>query len=213
MLVGKRMKREPVTVTREESLRKARELLDSRRIRHLPVVEGKRLVGIITDRDIQQASPSSTAPISDQDLSEFLERVKVGEVMVSEVVTTSPFTSIEEAAKVMQERKIGCLPVLDRGELVGIITETDILGVLVEVMGIKEASSRLEVELPDRPGALATVAQIIKKHNINICSVLTVPSEEPEKRVVLIRVNTINPTPLIRAIEEAGFRVLPAYEV
>lgn len=213
MLVGKRMKREPVTVTREESLRKARELLDSRRIRHLPVVEGKRLVGIITDSDIRQASPSSTAPISDQDLSEFLERVKVGEVMVSEVVTTSPFTSIEEAAKVMQERKIGCLPVLDRGELVGIITETDILGVLVEVMGIKEASSRLEVELPDRPGALATVAQIIKKHNINICSVLTVPSEEPEKRVVLIRVNTINPNPLIRAIEEAGFRVLPAYEV
>lgn len=213
MLVGKRMKRKPVTVTREDSLGRARELLDSMRIRHLPVVEGKRLVGIITDQDIRGASPSSTVPISNEDLSEFLGRVKVGEVMVSEVITASPFTSIEEAAKVMQERKIGCLPVLDGEDLVGIITETDILGVLVEMMGIKEASSRIEVELPDRPGALATVAQIIKNYNINICSVLTLPSEEPGKRVVLIRVNTINPGPLIQAIVEAGFRVLPPYEV
>jgi acetoin utilization protein AcuB len=198
-----------ITVTKDATLAQARQLLHTHRIRHLPVVEGDRLLGILTDRDIRQASPSSAAGISPDRTSAFLAQIPVIKAMVSEVRTVSPYTTIEEAARLMIEHKIGCLPVTEAGRLVGIITETDILGVLVDVMGIREPSARFELTLPDRPGALADVTRIIKTHGVNVSSIVTMPHWEAGKRLVVIRIKTMNPQPILKDLADAGFELPP----
>ena len=175
MLVGRRMRTALITVTPDLTLAQARDLLHRHRIRHLPVVEGDRLLGILTDRDIRQVSPSSAAGITPDQATAFLSQIRADQAMVRQLRTVSPYTTIEEAARLMIEHKIGCLPVLEADRLVGIITETDILGVLVDVMGIREPSTRIELALPDRPDALAEVARIIQAHGVTIASLITMP--------------------------------------
>lgn len=209
MLVGRRMRTSLITLTKDATLAQARELLHTHRIRHLPVVEGDRLLGIVTDRDLRQASPSSAAGISPDRTAAFLAQIPVTEAMVKDVRTVSPFTTIEEAARLMIERKIGCLPVTEGDRLVGIITETDILGVLVDVMGIREPSARIELTLPDRPGALADVTRIIAAHQVNISSTVTMPHWEAGKRLAVIRLKTMNPQPILKDLAAEGYEQPP----
>jgi acetoin utilization protein AcuB len=209
MLVGRRMRKSLITVAKDTTLEKARNLLHSHRIRHLPVVEGDKLIGILTDRDIRQASPSSTAGIGPDRTAAFLAQIPVVKAMVTDIRTVSPYTTIEEAARLMIEHKIGCLPVTETNRLVGIITETDILGVFVDVMGISEPSTRIELTLPDRPGALADVAQIIKSHQVNISSIVTMSHEESGRRLAIIRLKTMNPKPILKDLTAAGFESPP----
>lgn len=212
MLVGRRMRTSLVTLTKDATLAQAGQLLHTHRIRHLPIVEGDRLLGILTDRDIRQASPSSAAGISSDRTAAFLAQIPVTEAMVRDVRTVSPYTTIEEAARLMIEHKIGCLPVTEADRLVGIITETDILGVLVDVMGIREPSTRIELTLPDRPGALADVTGIIKTHGVNISSVVTMPHWEAGKRLAIIRLKTMNPQPILKDLAAGGFEQPPLRE-
>ena len=209
MLVGRRMRTSLITVGKDATLAQAQELLHSHRIRHLPVVEGDRLLGILTDRDIRQASPSSAAGISPDRTAAFLAQIPVAKAMMTEVRTVGPYTTIEEAARLMIEHKIGCLPVTETGRLVGIITETDILGVLADVMGIREPSTRLEFTLPDLPGALAEITRIIKTHGVTISSIVTMPHWEGGKRLAVIRIKTMNPQPVLKDLAAAGFEQPP----
>jgi acetoin utilization protein AcuB len=211
MLVGRRMRTSLVTVNKDATLGQARELLHSHRIRHLPVMEGDRLLGILTDRDIRQAAPSSAAGFNPDQVAAFLSQIPVTEAMVRNVRTVSPYTTIEEAAKLMIEHKIGCLPVTEADRLVGIITETDILGVLADVMGIREPSARIELTLPDRPGALADITRIIKTHEVNISSIVTLPHWEQGKRLAIIRLKTMNPQPILKDLAAAGFEQPPLH--
>jgi len=125
------MNRDLVTVDKQASLRRARRILDQHRIRHLLVVDGKRLVGIVTDRDLRQAAPSSKSPLTISERQEFMDELKVLEVMSRKLITASSTTTIREAAKVMVREKIGCLPVVDGSQLVGIVTQSDLLEMLV----------------------------------------------------------------------------------
>ncbi len=209
MLVGRRMRTSLITLTKDATLSQARELLHAHRIRHLPIVEGDRLLGILTDRDIRQASPSSAAGISPDRTAAFLAQIPATEAMVKNVRTVSPYTTIEEAARLMIEHKIGCLPVTEADRLVGIITETDILGVLVDVMGIREPSARIELTLPDRAGALADVTRIIKIHGVNISSIVTLPHWEAGKRLAIIRLKTMNPKPILKDLAAEGYEQPP----
>jgi acetoin utilization protein AcuB len=209
MLVGRRMRTSLITLSKDGTLAQARDLLHTHRIRHLPIVEGERLLGILTDRDIRQASPSSAAGISPDRTAAFLAQIPVTEAMVRAVRTVSPFTTIEEAARLMIEHKIGCLPVTEADRLVGIITETDILGVLADVMGIREPSARIELTLQDRPGALADVTRIIQKHGVNISSIVTMPHWEAGKRLAIIRLKTMNPQPILKDLSAEGYEQPP----
>ena len=136
------MNRDLVTVDKQASLRRARRILDQHRIRHLLVVEGKRLVGIVTDRDLRQAAPSSKSPLTLSERQEFMDELKVLEVMSRKLITASSTTTIREAAKVMVSEKIGCLPVVDGNQLVGIVTEADLLEMLVRGEKAPEAEDR-----------------------------------------------------------------------
>ena len=136
------MNRDMVTVDKHASLRMARRILDQYRIRHLLVVEGKRLVGIVTDRDLRQAAPSSKSPLTISERQEFMDELKVLEVMSRKLITASSTTTIREAAKVMVSEKIGCLPVVDGNQLVGIVTEADLLEMLVRGEQAPEAEDK-----------------------------------------------------------------------
>jgi acetoin utilization protein AcuB len=198
-----------ITLTEGDTLRTAIARLRENRIRQIPVVSGRKLVGIVTDRDLRQASMLDTllpnmCPEKDT-LERLLDNTAVKEIMIRDVITVSPDDIIEDAAKILHDNKIGGLPVVDEGELVGIITVSDILETFLAVMGIGEPSSRLELVLDDVPGILAEVAQIIKEFEVNIISIVTAPWKEKGKRVVILRINTIYPNPVAEALWESGF--------
>src|SRR5574341_1197672 len=190
MQVEKRMKPNPITVSPEDSFRHAMTLIRERGIRHLPVVEDGRLVGIVTDRDLRQASPSQATSLEIHELHYLLERVTVREIMTTKVHTVTPDTPIEEAARLMLRHRIGGVPVLGEGALVGILTETDILSAFVDLMGLQEDKTRLELVLENRPGAFLDVCRIIQDQGGDIASVVSATATHAgqEKKVMLFRI-------------------------
>ena len=210
LLVKDSMTREIVTLSPDETAGTALTLCRERRIRHLPVLEEGRIVGIVSDRDLR----SSTPAIGDAARAAALQEILVEGVMVREVVATLPDDPIEQAANTMRERRIGCLPVLDGGELVGIITASDVMDALVYLVGANEPGSRMEVAIPDRPGALAGAAGVFGMCGINIVSAAMGSRREPlgegspVERVVVFRVDTIDTAEAVGYLEEAGYFVL-----
>jgi len=207
MLVRKKMKRDLVTITKDEGMTIAKKILQEKNIRHLPVVEGKKLIGLVTNMDIRKAEASPATSLEIRELHYLLDKIKVSEIMTRSVITVHPDTSVEEAATLLHDNKIGCLPVIEDGNLVGIITENDVMEIFIQVMGIKEKGSRLEVFLEDKPGALADVTRIIKEHNVNIISVVTDTADEVGKRIVIFKLKTFYFEPIKKALEAAGFAV------
>lgn len=207
MLVRKKMKRDLVTITKDERMTIAKKILQEKNIRHLPVVDGKKLIGLVTNMDIRKAEASPATSLEIRELHYLLDKIKVSEIMTRNVITIHPDTSVEEAATLLHDNKIGCLPVVEDGNLAGIITENDVMEIFIQVMGLKEKGSRIEVVLEDRPGALADVTRIIKEHNVNIISVVTDVADEVGKRVIIFKLKTFYFEPIKKAIEAAGFSV------
>lgn len=208
MLVKKRMTHDPVVVSPRHSLADALRLTRERRIRHLPVVEDGVLVGIVSDRDVRLAMPSTlTEP--DAERVAFLERTPVSAVMRSNVDSIGPLDTVEDAAKLMRRRRIGALPVVDaHGAVLGILSESDVLDAFVEILGPANASSRLEIALADRAGELARAMRIVgEERGVNICSLMVPPGTAGERRIAIVHVNTIDPRETIAALEAAGFEV------
>jgi acetoin utilization protein AcuB len=187
MLVKDWMSPAPLTVSPETPVLEALRLLKERGFRRLPVVEGAKLIGIVTDKDLKDAMPSKATTLSVWEMSYLLAKLTVREVMATEVLTVNSLETLEDAALRMQERKLGGMPVLDNaGALVGILTITDVLGALVRVLGLKEGGVRVTLEVPDQPGALGVAVEAIKPSNI--LSVATAGLREGQRRFVL-RVN------------------------
>lgn len=203
VLVEEIMSRDPVTIEPSADLSQAWELMRQRRIRHLPVTEGKTLVGILSDRDLRDASPSILEPQG----RDFLQSTPVKTIMRTPVITIHPLETIEEAARLLYEHRIGCLPVESQGELVGIVTETDILRSLVRMLGADRAGSHLEVVVPDRPGMLAEVAGIIRDHQVNINSALTTPGPGEGEKTLVFRLQVMDTRKIVKDIEAAGYRI------
>ena len=133
----------------------------------------------------------------------------VEKVMTRKVVAATVNDSLEDAIVLLHDFRINALPVLDdKGKVAGIITRTDVLKAFIEALGVGEISSRLEVVVPDVPGALAGVVTIIKTFHVNITSILTTGHTEPEKRAVFLRIATLNVGPIRKALQEAGYQIL-----
>lgn len=198
------MTREVVTLAPETTAAEALALCREKRVRHLPVLEAGGLVGIVSDRDLRSAAPASGEP----GRSAFLEGIRVADVMSPEVLTALPDDPIEQAANVMREHRVGCLPVLEEGELLGILTASDVMDALVYLLGAHEPGSRLEVSLPDRPGSLAGVAGIFRDAGVKVLSVIAAPESRGANRTAVFRIATIDPQSVVENLEAAGFPVL-----
>ncbi len=211
MIVAKRMMRNPVFVDENDSMKKAMDLLRDREIRHLPVLKGgDKLVGIVSERDIKQASPSPATALEIREIYYLLDKVKVKQIMTRRPYTISANAPIEEAALIMREKKIGCLPVVDDGRLIGILTETDILDAFIESMGVSGPGYRVELALPNRPGMLFEVLSLLKDFNVNIVSVATAVHDDPDMKILILRIETKNYKVLKAALKKAGYEIVSA---
>lgn len=211
MIVERRMKRNPVWIDEDDSMKKAMDMLKERGIRHLPVLRnGEKLVGIVSDRDIKAASPSPATSLEIREIYYLLDKIKVKQIMTKRPYTVSPTTPVEEAALIMREKKIGALPVVEKGKLVGIITETDIIDAFLDAMGVSGPGYRIEVELPNKPGQLFEVAKLLKEFDVNIVSVVTTSSEDPEKKILVMRIETNKYKVIKSMLKKAGFNLIAA---
>jgi acetoin utilization protein AcuB len=191
----------------DTTIAEALKVTRSERIRHLPVLQDGQLVGLVTGRDLRLAMPPIWAEEHDE-LLEQLNTRRVREVMVTDIITTTATTPIEEAAKLMYANRVGCLPVLDGEKLVGIVTETDMLRALVELFGAKQPSSRLEVHMPNKPGELARVVRLVGiEHRINITGLIVTSMESDDIATAIMQLQTLNPSPIIRALRKLGYTV------
>jgi len=206
VLVEDIMTRRVITATPEHSVMDTLKIARQNRIRHVPIVEGNILKGVVSDRDLRDVSPSVLASM---DL-ELLEKTKVKDIMVTNVITVHPLDTVEDAARLLYENKIGCLPVVVGGnQLVGIVTDGDILFCFVEMMGVLERGSVIRVNIPDKPGSLVKVLEIISKHKVNIISIFMLPAGEKRKgiREVILRLQTIDPSAIVDDIKELGYEI------
>ncbi|MCD6268223.1 MAG: hypothetical protein B5M49_04930 [Thermotoga sp. 4484_232] len=170
MLVRDVMTRNLITVDPETSFTDALKIMRENKIRRLPVLENGKLVGIVTEKDILYASPSKATTLDVWELHYLLSKLKIREIMTRDVVTIQEDTPVEEAAKIMVDNKIGALPVMKGDELVGIITETDIFKVFLEMFGARKKGVRYTFKVPNVPGTFAKLSQKVFEAGGNIVS-------------------------------------------
>lgn len=206
MLVEDVMQRDLTTVNPETTLPEALRLARGRGVRHLPVMDGPDLVGIVSDRDLKRAMASPATSLERHELNYLLEKVTMGEIMTRAVVTVGPTLPVEEAAWIMAKERISALPVTEEGKVVGIVTETDVLQLFLRAMGAGEPSSRLDLMLPEGSAALADAVRAVEDAETSISSIMTLPGRAGRKELV-IRVRTINPGPAIKRLEACGYAV------
>ena len=212
MYIGSIMRTDLITVSPKTSLVEAKELLDQNHINHLLVVKNEKLVGVVSDRDLKQnwASPATT--LSAHELAYLLQKLTVGMIMVKTVVTATPDITIERAAYIMQVNDISSLPITTNGKLVGIVTSTDVMGVLLDAIGMSDQSSRLSVFVDDQVGRLAQVTAALSEMKINIQSFFCYPVPGYTGIVqVVIRVDKNNGEHAKKALEGKGFKVMAKY--
>jgi acetoin utilization protein AcuB len=200
MLVRDIMTSPVVSIPPDISLQEAYRTMQEKGIRHLPVVEEDKLVGIITDRDLRLAT-STLVP------SPFAPGGKVSAVMCHTPLTADAMDPVEDSARVMREHKIGCLPVTNDGKLIGIITGLDLLDALVRMTGADKPSGRLEVRIVDRPGELAKLTAFLSHRELNIHSILTYP-DGPDKVRAVLRIGSIEVRLLAQDMRRAEFEVV-----
>jgi len=205
LLVRDSMTREVVAVGPETTAAEALALCRGNRIRYLPVIEEGRLVGMISGRDLRLATPA----LGESDRAEALRRLRVADKMVRDVATVYPDDPIEDAAMVMYERKIGCLPVIDEEDLAGILTFSDVLRAFVRLVGVHEPGSRIEVSLPNRSGSLAEVVGLIRDKGVNLASVLASSEREDVdgERVAVLRLTTINSKGVVEDLKASRYPI------
>ncbi len=205
MLVRDWMTQEPQTVSATTPVMEAMQRLREGGFRRLPVVQDGRLVGIVTDRDLKEATPSKATTLSIYELNYLLSKLLVKDVMVASVITVSPDDPIERGALLMEEHRVSGLPVIDKGAIVGILTITDLLRAFVGFLGLREGGVRVTVDLPDEPGALVRIAEAGPPSNI--IAVVTAGVVEGERRRLVLRVTGDDAGDFAERVRARGFHV------
>jgi acetoin utilization protein AcuB len=216
MFVQDHMISPAITVMPDMPFQEALKMMQEYRFRRLPVVDKKgKLIGIVSERDLLNASPSPVTTLSIWELTYELSKIQVEELMTKEVVTTTPDSPIEDAARLMVEKNVGGLPVInDDNEPVGIITDRDIFGTLVEMFGGGQSGLRLTLEVPRGKGVLASLAQAIFQLGGDIISVGSFPiDEKPNQDGLVVKVQDVSQSQLVDTLEQLGDHVIDAREM
>lgn len=201
MLVGERMSHPVITVPLELPINEALNLMRSERIRRAPVIHDGKLVGIISDHDLLNASPSPATSLSIWEMSYLLSKITVKDVMTKHVITVTDTTPIEEAARIMADNKIGGLPVMHHEKVMGIITETDLFKIFIELMGAREQGVRVTALVPEKPGSLAALTKAIAGIGGNFVAFGQFAGEDPSNREVTFKVSGVEESQVRQAIQ------------
>ena len=215
MLVKDRMSKHPLTISENESLSDTHQYMLDQKVRHLPVLnKAGEMVGLVTEKDLLKAGPSSATSLSVWEIHELLMKVKVRQVMIKDVITATEDLPIEEAAHLMYEHKIGCLPVMRAGMLVGIITESDVFRTFMELFATRQKGLRITMTVPDREGELARVAQAVTSQRGDIVACGVFLAEDPTKAGLVIKVRNVQRDSLLPSLSSIeGVAVLDTREM
>ena len=207
MFVSDWMTKQVVTVVPDDSVSHAMHAMRERGIKHLPVVRDGAVLGVISDRDIKTFTPSKATGLDIYEMNYLLDKATVSDAMGKTLTTTAADTPVEEAALVMFENNIGCLPVVEGNVLVGIITDRDIFRALVDITGVRHGGHRICVTIADSPGTIREVADIVRRHGFHLRGILSSYEGVPEGvRRLVIRTSVEGDFAALRADLEAAYR-------
>jgi acetoin utilization protein AcuB len=200
MLVEERMKHPVLTITPEVPVQEALLRMKKDKVRRYPVVDKRgKLAGIVTESDLLNASPSEATTLSVWEINSLLSRITVERVMAKNVLTVKADDTIEEAARIMADSKVGGLPVLRGEKIVGMITETDLFNIFIEMLGARVPGVRVTVQVPDRPGRLNDLTGAICSLGGNISGMAAIQGEFAGTSAVTIKVSGVE----LKALREA----------
>jgi acetoin utilization protein AcuB len=202
------MSKHPITITEDTPIDQAIKFMRDEKVRRLPVLNKKgELVGIVSERDLLYASPSPVTSLSIHELHYLVSKITVGEVMARDVITVSEYTPLEEAARIMADNKIGGLPVVRDGKLVGIITESDLFKIFTEILGARDMGVRLSMLVPEKLGILADITRAIADMGGNIISLGTFLGEDPTNRLITVKVADVPEDKLVAEMKALALEI------
>lgn len=213
MFVGERMSHPIISIDPDMPVHDALDMFMRERIRRAPVIKNGKLVGIVSDKDLLNASPSPASSLSIWEMNYLLSKITVDEVMSKNVMTVSEKTPIEEAARIMADNKIGGLPVIRDGHVVGIITETDLFKIFLEFMGAREKGIRITALLEEKPGQLAKITKAISEAGGNFVAFGQFTGEDPSNRLVTFKVKNIKKETAKEAIKDIAKEIWDVQEI
>ncbi|MBI5816373.1 MAG: CBS domain-containing protein [Nitrospinae bacterium] len=202
------MTRKVITTSPDKTIKNAFDVMMKSRIAHLPVMEGDKLAGIVSDRDLRTLI-SRPAPKGAGRRTAF--EMTVQEIMTSSVVTSDAGMGVVDAVKLMLRLKIGCLPVMENGKLAGIITKDDILDVFVEMLRMLQLSSSLYVELMDEIEDCTAVFSVLRKHGVGVLSYSATPAGDKHRQICHFRLNLCPVKGIVKDLKKKGVKVIEAY--
>ncbi|MBE8954537.1 MAG: CBS domain-containing protein [Quinella sp. 2Q5] len=215
MFVASRMTRHPVSVTSDATIQQADRLMKKHKFHRMIVVDDGKLVGYFSDRDIMRVAPSPATTLSKFEIRSLLDKISVRDIMHNKVITVNEGATLEEAALIMYNNKVGGLPVVsDVGAVVGIITATDILKTFIEMMGLPGGKTRLTLEVDNKVGVMADITKIFADNGINIDSFITCrQSDHRYELVVRLDEHAAGFDDIKKILDERGYKVVHTVKI
>ncbi len=214
MIIERRMTKNPVTITPEASVVEASELMKKEKVHRLPVLDkDKNLIGVISEKDILFATPSPASSLSIHEMAYLLSKLTVRKLMTKNPVTINRTTTVEEAARLMVDQDLSCLPVVEEGKLVGIVSKSDMFKILLELFGARHFGIRLSFLVDDKPGTIAAVSRAISDAGYDIISFGTFMGTDPSNAICTIKVQGCTKEALLELLSPLVKEILDIREV
>ncbi|MCK9482536.1 MAG: CBS domain-containing protein [Bacteroidia bacterium] len=214
MIIGRRMTQNPVTASPEMSVAEASAIMKREKVHRLPVLDkDKKLVGIITEKDILYASPSPVSTLSIHEMAYLLSQLTVKKLMTRDVVTITKNTTVEEAARLMVDQDLSSLPVLEDGKLVGIVSKSDLFKILLELFGARHFGVRISFLVEDKPGVIAQITSLLASNGVDIISFGTFMGTDSTNAVCTIKMQGISMSKAVDLIKPHVLELMDVREV
>lgn len=207
MYVKSRMTANPYAIKSNAPINEVIELMHEKNLKRVPVVDGDKVVGMLTSGDLEKVSPTKATTLSIYEINYLLSKMLVKDAMTKEVITISPDALLEEAAVLMRQYRISSLAVVKENKLVGIITESDIFDAFIDILGFRDSGSRITIEANDVPGALADIGAVFSSFDANITHIADYRGATGKSDVV-IRTNALDTDAIEAELVKRGYQVL-----
>ena len=207
MYVRDRMTKNPYTIQASAGITELKGLMREKNLKRVPVLDGEKVVGMISTSDIDKVSPTKATSLSVFEINYLLSKVQVKDAMKRNFIAISPDELVEDAAVEMRAARVSAVPVVDNGKLVGIMTESDLFDALIDVLGARLIGTRFVVSTKDKGGVLSEVSTIISSHGVNILHLAVVRHDEDNSADMILRVDSLDVETILQEIEAKGYTV------